>query len=259
MFKKISIVFVFCFGIIIGFLICYMHYKDKIMPIPKQSMIDKSITKFYPEYDLLEYISDITDGTETLDTIGKAFDIEYMQETEDKDKCYIVLKSLEGGYFFIFFEKKGDKYFSTTRAYFKDYVPLANEYVNKLTRIDHKYSNNDFSGYEDVVNLYWYIPYDQYGKFMDRMHVITRDFVVVQIFFKFDTMTEKRGVECVQTDCTAVDFVLPEDKEFILNKFSEKKENTPKHEMSYMYERFAVDNNLEFSEEYRTNILGNCP
>ena len=166
MFKKISIVLVFYFGMIAGFATCYMHYKDKIIQIPKQSTIDESITKFYPEYDLLEYISDITDGTETLDTIGKAFDIEYMQETEDKDKCYIVLKSLEGGYFFIFFEKKGDKYFSTTSSYFKDYVPLANEYVNNLTRIDHKYSNNDFSGYEDVVNLYWYIPYDQYGKFM---------------------------------------------------------------------------------------------
>ena len=81
MFKKISIVFVFCFGIIIGFLICYMHYKDKI--IPKQSTIDKSISQLYPENELLAEHLNETENIK-LSELRKVFKIEYMQENEKK-------------------------------------------------------------------------------------------------------------------------------------------------------------------------------
>lgn len=239
MFKKISIVFVFCFGIIIGFLICYMYYKDKI--IPKQSTIDKSISQLYPENELLAEHLNETENIK-LSELRKVFKIEYMQENEKKDKCYIVLKSSEGGYFFMFFNKFKDDlgyedYYSYTAAYFKDYVPLASDYTNNIVPINYlNFQGDDPSTYEDVVNMYWYLTRDSYGLNLNQVRLLTRDFVYVEILFGFDD--GKLGVECIQTDCTYVDYVLPEDKEFILNKFSVANGDKPKHEKSYMREYY---------------------
>ena len=232
--KKITIILLII-SFITGYCLCYIKYKDMILP--KTSNIDTTITKLYPEAELLKYISAI--GNYTIEEVSENFDIEYMQETEDRTKCYVVFKSQEGGYFFMFFSKDKEEYTCFTTAYFKDYVPTAKEYVDNIKGFldeQRKVLCKPVSQYEDVVKMYWYFPFDMAGRAMKRMEVVSRDFVYVKIYFGRDYYKNDLSpneVAAVVTDCTYIDFVLPEDKEFIYNKFSNQT-NTTQHSRSYM-------------------------